>query len=549
MIMGNYLKSALAAFTSLLLTTGYAQTVTVTCTGISGSYKSGAVTSSGGLTDGTITVTGSGATPASTVGWAVFDLTTITIPTGATITGATITVNKPAAATGSGTPGTYSLTGTAGDLSNLATTAQGTTLYTSLGSGTGISTTAWQPTQSGTRTVTINAAGRNFLTNNLTGPVTVGFTITSSSRVFTMDGYTGSVPPTLDITYMPPPPPCIGAPSPGTDGCSDDDNIDTFILVGENATAFYDYATGCVGASAYDNRTAQPAVSLMQGTNYNAMVNSVYGNGDYAAVWIDFDNDNVFTYTERITAMTTDLDVFTKPVPINIPSTGSLGLRKMRVMVGYPNNTDATTFDACNSNSSTDGWDFGEVHDYTINIIANPLTITLENIAVKNAGTANILSWNTASEERTDRFDIERSADGGKSFVKIASQNANGVASTYTYTDKTPVQGDNYYRLEMVDATEHVTYSKMVSATMNKRGNLVIDVHPNPAKDVLNVKLYNVDDVKGELAIYDLTGKLIAKQNVIDTNAVLDVSGLHSGVYFLKYTNGTALHTIKFTRQ
>ncbi|HTN45488.1 MAG TPA: GEVED domain-containing protein [Flavipsychrobacter sp.] len=547
--MRNYLKSTLTAFTSLLLTTGYAQTVTVTCTGVTGSYKSGAVTSSGVLTDGTITVTGSTATPASTVGWAVFDLTTVTIPTGATITGATITVNKPAAASGSGTPGAYSLTGTAGDLSNLATTAQGTTLYTSLSSGTGISTTAWQPTQSGTRTLTINTAGRNFLANNLTGPVTVGFTITSSSRVFTMEGYTGAVPPTLNITYAPPAPPCAGAPNPGGFGCSDDDNIDTFILVGENATAFYDYATGCVGTSAYDNRTAQPAVSLMQGTNYNAMVNSVFGSGDYAAVWIDFDNDNVFTYTERITAMTTDLDVFTKPVPINIPATASLGLRKMRVMVGYPNNNDATTFDACNSNSSTDGWDYGEVHDYTINIIANPLAITLENIAVKNAGTSNILSWNTASEERTDKFDIERSTDGGKNFVKIASKNANGIASNYIYTDKNPVQGNNYYRLKMMDAAGHVTYSKMVNAVVTTRGNIVIDVHPNPAKDVLNVKLYNVDGVKGELAIYDLTGKLMVKQNVTDTDVTVNLNEIHAGIYFLKYSDGITLHTLKFTKQ
>lgn len=339
--------------------------------------------------------------------------------------------------------------------------------------------------------------------------------------------------------------PCSGPINPGSDGCSDGDMIDTLVLVGENGTAFYDYATGCVGASAYDDRTTLPAVDLQVGSTYNAMISTQYFIGDFAAVWIDLNGDNAFDGSERITAMTTDLSTYTTPVPVNIPTNASVGLHKIRFMVGYPNFFDATYFEACNGNVE---WDYGEVHDYMINIIASPTAITLGNLSVKNAGAENILNWNTLNEERTDKFEIERSADG-KRFTKIAGQQANGTASIYSYTDKSPIQGVNHYRLKMIDAAEHSAYSKVVTATVTEKGNLIIETHPNPAKDILHVKLYNVEAVAGILAVYDVTGKLMLQQQLSSTEANIHIGSLTGGMYLLKYMNNNITQTVKFTKE
>src|SRR5690606_17378627 len=110
----------------------------------------------------------------------------------------------------------------------------------------------------------------------------------------------------------------------------------------------------------------------------------------------------------------------------------------------------------------------------------------LGNIAARNVGSANVIDWNTFSEEVTDRFELERSTDG-KSFSRIYEKRANGEASRYTYTDYNAMTGINYYRLRMIESNGSATYSETVTALV-KSGGFEVQAFPNPVSHDLTVR-------------------------------------------------------------
>ncbi|MFD2914315.1 DUF7619 domain-containing protein [Psychroserpens luteus] len=64
------------------------------------------------------------------------------------------------------------------------------------------------------------------------------------------------------------------------------------------------------------------------------------------------------------------------------------------------------------------------------------------------------------------------------------------------------------------------------------------DMFPNPAKDILNIKLNNISNAN--LSVYDIQGKLVLEHSISETqNLELNVSDLQSGMYFMKLNTGT----------
>ena len=192
------------------------QTVTVNCIGTTGSYKSGFVSSTGVITDGNLSVNNVAAqnTPR---GWAVFDLSSASLPTGALVT--SVSLNFSYITSGNGTSVTCNLYGFPGDLS---TVTNGTTLYGNCVNGTSFNSTNWGANAT-TTPVTIsrpfNATGVSFIQNNMNNLVSITFVASSGTNQYTINGYgsTSSLQPQLTIDYLVP---CMGQPSPGIAGSS-----------------------------------------------------------------------------------------------------------------------------------------------------------------------------------------------------------------------------------------------------------------------------------------------------------------------------------------
>lgn len=175
----------------------------------------------------------------------------------------------------------------------------------------------------------------------------------------------------------------------------------------------------------------------------------------------------------------------------------------------------------------------------TIQIVKRlPVTLVSFN-AAKESKTAR-LTWSTTEETNSDYFEIQRS-NNGKEWAPIGKVSSNGESTTlrnYSYTDRDPLSGDNFYRLRMVDKDLTFAYSSIRNVKMEGQESYV---YPNPVSGSFEVskELGPVSD----LTITDLSGKVVHRQT-LDSSKV-NVSKLRSGMYVVKMQTGSSVFTQK----
>jgi len=179
-------------------------------------------------------------------------------------------------------------------------------------------------------------------------------------------------------------------------------------------------------------------------------------------------------------------------------------------------------------------------------IVTNPLPVSLKAFTVSVDGNHAILNWATATELNTSHFNVQHSTDGSN-FSNIGNVKAMGNgANSYQFTDKSPANGTNYYRLQSVDKDGSYTYSKVVSAlfTIN---NSPLTIYPNPAKDNITINGNHIASIQ----VLDNIGRLVSVQSVKDaTNPSITVASLPAGVYHLRIqTTDGSINTIAFIKE
>jgi hypothetical protein len=185
-----------------------------------------------------------------------------------------------------------------------------------------------------------------------------------------------------------------------------------------------------------------------------------------------------------------------------------------------------------------------------LNSSSPPLPIELTSFNAKNNNSKTNLSWQTASEKDNSHFAIERSNDGDV-FSKIGEVKGNGtstITQNYQFTDVTPAKGINYYRLRQVDFDGTESVSKTVSVNFDSKVQNKVKVYPTLVKDAVNVELS--DDSKSEIAVRDLTGRVILTQNTEGvSNTTLNLGALSNGLYILSVRSNDALEMVKIYKQ
>ncbi|MCZ2222436.1 MAG: fibronectin type III domain-containing protein [Chitinophagales bacterium] len=196
--------------------------------------------------------------------------------------------------------------------------------------------------------------------------------------------------------------------------------------------------------------------------------------------------------------------------------------------------------------------------DFTLELSAVPVTYT--SFTGKKEGNTNILEWTTATETNNLGYELERSADGNH-FSKldfIASKAVNGNSNsvlTYSYIDNKPLVSNNYYRLKQMDKDGKVNYSNVILIKGDKSAQISITgVYPNPTRNTLNVNIYAPSSEKVSVVITDISGKVLAQQNLVlntgNNTQQIDVSRLSQGTYLIKTicNNGCESAVTKFVK-
>jgi len=168
---------------------------------------------------------------------------------------------------------------------------------------------------------------------------------------------------------------------------------------------------------------------------------------------------------------------------------------------------------------------------------AGALPVKLASFTAKAEGNAANLNWATTEESNSDRFDVERSLDG-KKWKTVGSVAAKGESITnvpYSFSDNTPVNGTNLYRLKMIDLDGSFAYSRINN--LRFEGLSSISIYPNPVANLLSVA--NTDEI-AKIQIFNSNGNVV--KETVKVSEPIDVTKIAGGIYSVRiiYTNGFA---------
>lgn len=191
---------------------------------------------------------------------------------------------------------------------------------------------------------------------------------------------------------------------------------------------------------------------------------------------------------------------------------------------------------------------FSYFYVHANNASNTPLPVTFSSFTANKQQQTAVLSWTTVSERNNSGFNIERSLDG-KEFKAIgrmetkAEGGYSDVPLSYSYTDKNPVSGINYYRLVQEDRDGNNTFSTIRSLDFSNKSSF--NCYPNPTEGQLTIE-HNTD--KQELLHFrmtDVMGRIVRQAEVYTVKGfnktLMQLSGLTSGIYNLTVSNNTGV--------
>jgi hypothetical protein len=150
-----------------------------------------------------------------------------------------------------------------------------------------------------------------------------------------------------------------------------------------------------------------------------------------------------------------------------------------------------------------------------------------KTIRAELAGNDVLIHWSMAGESNINRHEIQRSADGGNSFVTIASLLSKGnsdLVQYYQYTDEGLLAGNFLYRIKSIAENSIAFFSDQVSIKVlnNKKGTYIF---PNPiSNNIISVRMNEIDPGIYTARLLNSNGQLLLTKILYHTTS----SGSHN---------------------
>ncbi|OON68911.1 hypothetical protein B0919_12145 [Hymenobacter sp. CRA2] len=298
----------------------------------------------------------------------------------------------------------------------------------------------------------------------------------------------------------------------------------------ESAAVLYAISVGQDNASVY---TAAPV--------RGGSLETAYQNGDVITSAADANgaeysfssSTNQTTVTDTgVRSATTDAAGTTQLATLGLalnPATGAITVANRTLLRAGSYSVVVTTVD-----------EFGGTNAQTVSFTIGfgPLPVTLVEFGVKAQRNDALLTWTTAQEKDNDHFDVERSLDG-RTFEKVGEVAGHGTVSNaqhYRFTDANAARLGQlvYYRLRQVDFDRADSYSAIQSVSFGQLTTVELTLFPNPATEVLNVRLSGATG-QAQATLYSAAGQLLRTLSFDAAQpATLDVQALPAGTYLLR---------------
>jgi len=185
---------------------------------------------------------------------------------------------------------------------------------------------------------------------------------------------------------------------------------------------------------------------------------------------------------------------------------------------------------------------------YNQNVV---LPVTLNNFSVtKLSPDAALAKWTVDAGSGRGYFHLQHSTDGGQftSIGTVAATDSDTIAGNYSYTDNSPSQGVNYYRLAMIDAVGSISYSPIRILTFGEPSPPVT-LYPIPTKDILHISAPGLEEARN-IDLVSVTGQVLDSHSISRLDGFeLSVGRLPAGSYFVRIRGGGMSYVLPFLKQ
>ena len=174
------------------------------------------------------------------------------------------------------------------------------------------------------------------------------------------------------------------------------------------------------------------------------------------------------------------------------------------------------------------------------------LAVRLLDFEVQATAKGNLLEWETASLEKGQYFEIEKSKDG-TSFQKLATVKVNqnnNANQSFSYIDKDILGCDSFYRLKLLnEKTKELQVSKVRSINNCKDGKMLLvnSVYPNPSNGPIQIDCFLPIDGMVQITIFDMLGQEAFRMSEFRPSGLnvfeLDFSNMNTGNYMVQVTH------------
>lgn len=154
-----------------------------------------------------------------------------------------------------------------------------------------------------------------------------------------------------------------------------------------------------------------------------------------------------------------------------------------------------------------------------------------------------ILNWQTASENNTKEFIIERSLNG-VDFNEIGTKNAVGFSNQtnqYSFTDKDINKNQTvyYYRLKTIDFDGSYKHSKIIAISVHQLNYNSIVIYPNPTNSELYFKINSSTNKNILIQLLDNNAKVFYQNKIkitegISIHQLNEINYLSKGIYIMQ---------------
>ena len=351
----------------------------------------------------------------------------------------------------------------------------------------------------------------------------------------------------------------------------------------------------------YENFTAI-STDLEKGTNYNISLSPGFQSSaynEYWKIWIDINQDGDFTDANELVFDAGSMSQSTVNGTLSVPSTAMTGATRMRVSMKYNG-----------AQTSCESFQYGEVEDYTVNIISQAAPVTycgseggnssyewianvtvgsINNTTGNNGGyedftsiSTNLVGGNTYNVSLTPGFQsstyneywkiwIDLNKDGdftdanelvfdagsmSQSTVTGTMTIPNGYSTTTRMRVSMKYNGaqsscESFQYGEVEDYTVNISSggSKVSIEGIEHTISDVIKIFPNPTVSRLNIELTKSFESNSTIELIDMKGvKVFSDMIEEDTySKSIELDGVPAGVYHLFIISNDKIHREKVT--